>query len=86
MNKFLPDPLKPSNVIMSLTEINCYRKIYLSDAEIYGQNKEKLQTLCDNYSDIFSKHLMDIGKMDLMQMTCKPKTDIKPSITFNLLS
>ena len=34
--------------------------------------------ICDKYTEIFLKHTTDTGKTELLQMTHKPKTDIKP--------
>ena len=39
--------------------------------------KDKLNKLCDSYSDIFAKHATDTGITYLVQMTIRPKTNIK---------
>ena len=49
----------------------------LTATKIETQTKDTLQILCENYTEIFSKHTTDIGKVDLVQRTLKPKIDIK---------
>ena len=39
---------------------------------------KQMKTLFDSYTDIFSKHAMDIGKTCLVQVILKTKADIKP--------
>ena len=34
--------------------------------------------MCKDYNDIFSKHMADFGKTDLVQMSLQPKDNIKP--------
>ena len=34
--------------------------------------------MCKDYDDIFSRHVTDIGKTDLVQISLQPKDNIKP--------
>ena len=45
--------------------------------DIDEDTKKQLETLCNVYTDNFSKQAIDIEKTDLVQMTFQPK-DIKP--------
>ena len=40
------------------------KKVKLTDAKIKAQTKDKLYKLCDDYTDIFSKHTREIGITD----------------------
>ena len=76
--KFL-DALTSWNVIKSPVEIICNRKVNLTDASIQVNIGDRLNKLCDQYKDIFSKHSTDIGKTDLVQMALMPQDNIKTS-------
>ena len=49
-------------------EVNTHRKMQLQDAEVTGENKGKFKLLCEEFEDIFSKSLSDIGKTPLITM------------------
>ena len=42
--------------------------IKLKDAEVAPQHREAFETLCEEYQDIFSKDLADLGKKPLLKM------------------
>ena len=44
------------NVTISPADINCYRKVKLTDGLIQAKTADNLHKLCDNYKNIFSKH------------------------------
>ena len=43
-------------MIASPAQVNCHRNGNLIDATIKAQTADKLNNLCDEYTDIFSKH------------------------------
>ena len=74
--KQLPCLIKDSKVIISPAEINYHRKVTLKDVDIDEDMKKKLETLCNDYTDIFCKHAIDVRKSDLVQMILQPKDNI----------
>ena len=50
----------------------------LTDAKIQTEMKNRLQTLCYDYTEIFSKHATNTGRTDLVQKNLRPKEYIKP--------
>ena len=77
-SKQLPSLIKDPKIITSPTEVNYHRKVTLKDANIDTNTKGQLEAMCKEYDYIFSKHMTDIGKTDLVQMSLKPKNNIKP--------
>ena len=77
-SKHLPPPIKDPKIITLPTEVNYHRKVALMDADIDTNTKGQLEGMCKDYDDIFSKHMTDIGKTDLVQMSLQPKDNIKP--------
>ena len=77
-SKQLPSPIKDPKIIALPAEINYYRKVTLKDANIDTNTKGQLEAMCKDYDDIFSKHMTDIGKSYLVQMSLQPKANIKP--------
>ena len=75
--KQLPFPIKDSKAIISPPKINYFRKVTLKDADIDNNTKKQLDTMCNDYTDISSKHATDIQKTDLVQMSLNPKDNIK---------
>ena len=59
---------------------NSINEIILTDKpnDIKTQRKNKLHKMCDDYTDIFSKQPIDIGKSNIVQMILIPKDNIKP--------
>ena len=74
----LQHPLTSSNTFTLPAEINGHRKVILTNAYIQFKTKDKLNKLCDEYTNIVSTHYTDIGKTDLVQMTLLPRGNIKP--------
>ena len=72
-NKQLPSPTKDLKVITLLAEVNYHRKITLKDTDIGTNTKGQLAAMCKDYNDIFSKHMTNIGKTDLIQMYIQAK-------------
>ena len=66
-------PNKGPKVIISPVQIN-YLRLKDSDTDI--DTKKHLVSLCNDCTDIFSKHSMGTGKTDLVQMSLQPKDNI----------
>ena len=60
--------------------MNCHRKTKLTDANIQIEIKKQITDIMQTFTDIFSKHIMDIEKSSLVQINLKPNMDIKPLI------
>ena len=54
--------------IVSPADVPRHRKTILGDKDLSKEEEEKFNTLCDTYSDIFSKGASDIGKTPLIIM------------------
>ena len=54
--------------ITSPADIDTYRETKLKDAELSEQDREKFETLCIQYDDVFSKDSMDLGRSPLLTM------------------
>ena len=65
-------------IITSPTEVNYHRKVTLKDADIDTNTKGKLEAMCKDCDKIISKHMTDIDKTDLVQMSLQPKDNVKP--------
>ena len=65
-------------MMTSPTKVNYHKKVTLKDADIDINTKGQLEAMCKDYEDIFSKHMTDIGKTNLVQMSLQPKNNIKP--------
>ena len=77
-SKQLPFQIKDSKIVTSPTEVNYHRKVTLKGADIDTNTKGKLEAMCKDYDDMFSKHSTDIDKTDLVQMSLQPKYNIRP--------
>ena len=77
-SKQLPSPIKDPKIITSPAEVRYHRKVTLKDADINTNTKGQLEAMCKDYDDIFSKHMTDIGKTNVVQMSLQPKDNIKP--------
>ena len=64
--------------MINLLKINYHRQVTSKDADTDKDTKKQLETLCNDYTDVISKHVMDIGKTDLMQMSLQPRDNVKP--------
>ena len=49
-------------------DIDTYRETKLKDAELSEQDREKFETLCIQYDDVFSKDSTDLGRSPLLTM------------------
>ena len=67
-------PVHDPQIITSPAEVNYHRKVTLKDADIDTNTKGQLETMYKDYDDIFSKHVTDIGKTDVVQMPPHPST------------
>ena len=65
--------------ITSPADIDVHRKVDLQDADIMEEQQNALKKLCDEYKDIFSTDLSDIGKTPLIEMEID--TSDSPPIT-----
>ena len=54
--------------ITSPADIEVYQKIELQDANVSDEHQKAFKELCDEYKDIFSVDLSDIGKTPLIEM------------------
>ena len=59
MNKLHPDTIEHLHVITSSAEVNCHRKINLTQAIISDKVMNELYKMFDGYTDILSKHATD---------------------------
>ena len=65
-------------VVISPAKINYHRKVTLKDTDIDKDPRKQLETFCNDYTYIISKHAMDIGTTNLVQMSLQPEYNIKP--------
>ena len=54
--------------IMSPTDIDVHRKVNLQDADVSEEHQNAFIDLCNEFKDIFSVDLGDIGKTPLVEM------------------
>ena len=54
--------------IISPADIETHRRVELKDAEVKDETKESLETLCEEFTDVFSKDSADIGRTPLIEM------------------
>ena len=62
------DAKPPFNFPISPADIEPHRKVNLKDFELLQDERQKFESLCDTFNDIFSESLEDIGKTPLIQM------------------
>ena len=72
---------KEKKFITSPADIDVHQKIELQDADVSDEHQKAFKELCDEYKDIFSVNLSDIGKTPLIEMEID--TGDSPPITQN---